>query len=185
MPRRKGGLFLPLDVGFTDDDRVVEVGEKPAWLYLCMALASKRLGTDGVLTARQIDRLHVTSWQQRLTALLAVELVVPHGDDTYALRAWFQHNDPVVVVQERRKKDAERKRSGRTDGVRTASEPTRAVEKREVEKSTSAAAGLRLVDAPPAPCSTHPSAGRRPDGECAACRVDRLVDAREAQEAGR
>jgi hypothetical protein len=47
---------------------------------------------------------------------------------------------------------------------------------------------LRLVEdarEKPPECPAHPSAGRRPDGECAACRVDRLVEAREAAEAGK
>lgn len=170
MPRRKGGLFLPLDVGFPDDDRVVQAGEKAAWLYVCMALASKRLGTDGVLSARQIDRLHVPGWKDRLASLVAVELVLVVEPDVYGIASWFRHNDPVAVVQERRAKDAERKRGSRPNGVRTETGRTPDVEKSREEKSTSGAAGtLRLL------CSEHPYLP--PSSTCTACAADRLAGA--------
>lgn len=140
MPRRKGGLFLPLDVHFTEDDKVIAAEERAAWLYLCMSLASKRLGTDGLLTTRQIERLHVAGWKPRLDRCIEVGLVIEVEADVYAIAAWFGHNDPVAVVQDRRAADAERKRSGRKIGsVRTdsgwTSEPSPSVEKREVEKN--------------------------------------------------
>jgi hypothetical protein len=178
VTRRKGNLFLPLDVGFPDDDRIVEAGEKAAWLYICMALAAKRLGTDGVLTARQVDRLHVPGWQNRLAQLLEVELVVSVGEDTYALRAWFQHNDPVAVVEERRRKDAERKRGQRPNGVRADSVRSPSVEKRREEKSTSAAHGqpvdigsaLNDFPVPIVACDLHPTEVAR---SCRSCAADR------------
>lgn len=164
MARRKGGLFLPLDVGFPDDDRVVEAGERAAWLYVCMALASKRLGTDGILTTRQIDRLHVPSWRDRLARLLAVELVLSVGEDLYGIASWFNHNDPVAVVRERRAKDAERKRNGSPNGVRTETERSPSVEKREEEKSTSAAPGTPVDNRP---CEHGTTSSRL----CALCRI--------------
>jgi hypothetical protein len=85
MPRRRGGLWLPLDVNFMEDDRIVAVGERAAWLYLAMCLASKRLGTDGMLTARQVDRLHVPNWRARLVLLVRVELVADFGDDLWGI----------------------------------------------------------------------------------------------------
>lgn len=140
MPRRKGGLFLPLDVHFTEDDKVIAAEEKAAWLYLCMSLASKRLGTDGLLTTRQIERLHVAAWKPRLDRCIDVGLVIEIEPDVYAIAAWFGHNDPVAVVADRRAADAERKRSGRKSiNVRTesvwTSEPSPSVEKREEEKN--------------------------------------------------
>lgn len=134
MPRRKGGLWLPLDVNFMEDDRIVAVGEKPAWLYLAMCLASKRLGTDGLLTARQVDRLHVSSWRARLTPLVNVELVADFGEDLWGIHAWLRHNDPQVKVEEIRAKDRDRKKNSPPSGIRTESVPSRDVEKSREEK---------------------------------------------------
>jgi hypothetical protein len=141
MPRRRGGLFLPLDVNFMEDDRIVEAGEKPAWLYLAMCLAAKRLGTDGRLTARQLDRLHVPQWRLRLEPLVALQLVHDLGADLWGIAAWYSHNDPQVVVAERRAKDNERKkRGGVPSGIRSESGPIPRVERSREEK--------REVDAP-------------------------------------
>ena len=147
MARRKGGLYLPLDVGFPDDDRVLEVGEKPGWLYLHMMLAAKRLGTDGVLSVRQIERLHINGWKQRLDELLRVELVVPYDEGEYLVAGWLKHNDRQVEVEDRRRKDAERKRSRNPHGIRTDSEPGRDVERSREKRSTSDAPELRAVPA--------------------------------------
>ena len=137
MPRRKGGLYVPLDVNFWDDPRIVRAGEKAAVLYLNMATACKRLGSDGRLEALQIDRLHVPGWKARLDILLREELVLDLQDGGYTIASWLQHNDPVAVVQARRAADADRKRgtpSARNpDGIPTESErKRREVERREV-----------------------------------------------------
>lgn len=113
MPRRKGGLFLPLDVHFMDDPKVVRAGRDAAWLYLAMALACKRYGLDGTLEGLQIDRLHVTGWRKLLPKLVEHGLVAQVDEDTWGLVAWFEHNDPAHVVQARRAADADRKRGGK------------------------------------------------------------------------
>jgi len=134
MGRRKGGAFLPLDVNFLDDERIIEVGERPAWLYLAMCLKAKALLTDGILSETQIARLHVPGWQNRLARLHALELVWPTEDGRWWITAWDKHNDRAETVQERRERDAERKRSERSpNGVRLESE--RREEKRREEKS--------------------------------------------------
>ena len=134
MPRRKGGLYLPLDVNFFDDPRVVRAGEKAAVLYLAMCLAAKRLGSDGQLEPLQIDRLHVPGWKARLAVLVREELVLDLGDGAYTIAAWLQHNDPARVVAERRAADAARKRGIHPNGIRTESEPSRSVERSREEK---------------------------------------------------
>lgn len=138
MPRRKGGLFLPLDVNFMDDPRVVRAGRDAAWLYLAMALACKRLNTDGRLEPLQVDRLHVPSWKKLMPTLLHEELVLDLDDGSYTIAAWFRHNDPAAVVAERRAADSARKRGTGSErnpnGIRTESVPSRDVEKNRVEK---------------------------------------------------
>jgi hypothetical protein len=134
MPRRKGGLYLPLDVNFWDDPRIVRAGEKPAVLYLAMCLASKRLGSDGRLEPLQIDRLHVPGWKTRLAVLVREQLVLDLDDGVYTIAAWLQHNDPAHVVAERRAADAARKRQQPPNGIRPDSAPSRDVERSREKK---------------------------------------------------
>jgi hypothetical protein len=134
MPRRKGGLYLPLDVNFFDDPRIVRAGEKATTLYLAMALACKRLGTDGRLEPLQIDRLHVPGWKARLATLLREQLVLDLDDGSYTIAAWLQHNDPASIVAQRRAEDAARKRGQAPHGIRTESVPSRSVERSREEK---------------------------------------------------
>lgn len=56
MPRR-GRLFLPLDCGYFDDDAVVELSDLAQLLDLRAMVLSKRLGTEGRLTGRQLCRI--------------------------------------------------------------------------------------------------------------------------------
>jgi hypothetical protein len=119
MARRKGGLYLPLDVNFMDDPRIVRVGEKSAVLYLAMALACKRLGTDGRLEPIQVDRLHIPNWKSRLRPLLDEQLVHDFDDGYYTIAAWFQHNEPQSVLEARRRDDAARKRRTPPSGLQT------------------------------------------------------------------
>jgi hypothetical protein len=134
MSRRKGGLYLPLDVNFWDDPRIVRAGEKAAVLYLAMALACKRLSSDGRLELVQIDRLHVQNWRTRLATLLHEELVLDLNDGYITISAWLQHNDPAHVVQARRQADAERKRGRTPNGIRPESAPTPSVERSREER---------------------------------------------------
>lgn len=157
MPSRKG-VWLPLDCGFPDDDKVIEAGERPAYLFILMSLAAKRLATDGVLTRAQVSRLHVAGWESRLVRLLEVGLVHELEPERYTIAAWFQHNEPVSVVNARKEQEAERKRvsrrtsSGRPADVRPPSDRSPDVEKRRGEKkreATPTAAALALRAAPP------------------------------------
>lgn len=153
MARRRGGLFLPLDVNFGDDPLITAVGEKPAWLYLLMCLRSKSLLSDGVLTEPQVEKLAVKDWQKRLASLLTVAdrdgktLVMDITDESDPVRrlwitAWDDHNDRAETVDERRERDRDRKRQerlsvqspfGRSDTIQTGS--VRRVEKSREEKS--------------------------------------------------
>lgn len=110
MARRKGGLFLPLDVNFMDDPKVIRAGEAAAWLYLAMCLTCKRIENDGVLNVAQIARLSVPKWQARLARLNDTELVIQVDDERHAIAAWLVHNDSADEVAERRRKDLERKK---------------------------------------------------------------------------
>lgn len=155
MPRRKGGLWLPLEVNFMEDDRIVEAGEKAAWLYLSMCLASKRLGTDGMLTSRQVERLHVAGWSQRLSVLLRLHLIEDIGADLWGIPAWLGHNDPQVKIEQLRERDRARKSGKVPSGIRPESAPTPSVEKSREEK--------RRTGNPPGPHGPCPGCS---DADC-------------------
>lgn len=150
MSRRRGGLFLPLDVNFMDDELIALVGEPAAWLYLGMCLRAKSLRSDGVLTDLQVEKLGIAAWKKRLGRLLSVAdrdgrtLVMDITDERdvtrrYWITGWDGHNDRAEILDTRLEKDRNRKRSERTGAqrpnlVRTLSGPI--VEKSKVEKST-------------------------------------------------
>lgn len=134
MPR-PGRLFLPLDAGFPDDDRIVQAGERAGWLFIAMCCAAKRLGTDGVLSERQITRLLVPGWRSRLARLVETELVFDQQDGTYAIASWFRHNEPQAKIEARRAADTERKRSGRIPSGFQPDSERRAEQSREKQSS--------------------------------------------------
>lgn len=107
MRRTPGRLFLPLDVEFMDDDKVVDAGEKAGWMYVAMCLRSKRLMSDGFLTVGQVSRLHVTAQAPRLAALLRVGLI-EEVDGGYLVCAFSKRNPLAAAINEK----AERKAAG-------------------------------------------------------------------------
>lgn len=111
MARRPRGIYLPLDIEFFDNDRVITAGEKPAWLYLAMCCRAKRLLSDGVLSEQQIDRLHVPGWRKRLDKLVEVGLVVPTDDGRYLIIGWLERNLSAARVESMRAADRARKGS--------------------------------------------------------------------------
>lgn len=85
MPSRP---FLPVDVSFMDDDKVVEAGPAAAWLFLGILLACKRNGTDGTITRAQLARLGITSWQKHVRTLQDVGLVMDVSEDPSKPLLW-------------------------------------------------------------------------------------------------
>lgn len=114
MARTVSRFHVPLDVNFFDDDKVVEAGEAPAFLYLAMMAKAKTLDTDGVLTRAQIERLGVKAWPKRLARLIEVGLVDEAGN-CYGLVGWLKWNESVAAREARRA--ADRKRKAEKDGI--------------------------------------------------------------------
>lgn len=122
MARKPRGVYLPLDVEFFENDKVLEAGEKAGWLYIAMCCRSKKLLSDGVLSLRQIDRLHITGWRKRLDTLIDVGLVMATDDDRYLIIGWLERNLSASRVEQIRAADRARKGtdSGRNpDGIQS------------------------------------------------------------------
>lgn len=133
MARKARGVYLPLDVEFFDNDKVLEVGEKAGWLYLAMCCRTKRLLSDGVLSLHQIDRLHIAGWRKRLDALVAVQLVIPTDDGRFLIIGWLERNLSAEQVENSRERDRVRKDSTRNPaGVQP--DPREVEEKRREEE---------------------------------------------------
>jgi hypothetical protein len=65
MPRQPKRLYVPLDVAFFDDEKILRAGEKAAYLYLAIITKAKQLDTDGVLTKGQIAKIGIDTHRRR------------------------------------------------------------------------------------------------------------------------
>ena len=99
MSRTASKIYVPLDVTFFGDDKILAAGERAAWLYLHMMTQSKASDSDGFLSKLQVAKLAVPGWQSRLKALLAVvdhdggRLVTEPEPGTYYLPAYPKWNE--------------------------------------------------------------------------------------------
>ena len=105
---RRHGPYIAWSATFHRDDGL-EVGERAAWLYLCMCGESRLLRSDGWLTERQVAGLGVTGWRQRMPPLLAsglVESARGEGPTRYWIPAYLKWNKSEQAYRD----DAERGR---------------------------------------------------------------------------
>lgn len=108
---RRPKLFLPLDVGFMDDERIAVAGDGPTMLYLAMCLKSKATGSDGRLAEVLIKRLNRPKWKVELATLAELGLVLWDDEEgRWFISAWFSHNDAISQIEARRAADRDRKR---------------------------------------------------------------------------
>ena len=99
-----GGLFVKLDVGFFDNPKIVEVGEKAAWLYLNMLTYCKQHGSDGVITDAQLARLPVSRRANRVTSLSEARLIERSStDDGWSIVGWFERNKSAAEIEDIRR----------------------------------------------------------------------------------
>jgi hypothetical protein len=73
---KPGRMWLPLDASFTEDPRVLEAGERAAWLYLAILGKVKRTGTRGMILRDELPGLGIRQYQRRLAALIDAGLIV-------------------------------------------------------------------------------------------------------------
>lgn len=108
---RRGRLYLPLDVSFFDDDRIIAAGDGPTLLYLAMCLRVKQIASDGRLSEAQVSRLGRPRWKSELRRLRDVEAVLfDEATGYYVIAAWFSHNEALASIEARRAADRERKK---------------------------------------------------------------------------
>lgn len=118
MARTAARIYVPLDVNFFDDDKVIEAGEAAGWLFLNMMAKAKQLDNDGTLTRPQVERLAVRGWQKRLEALVKVGAVEETTPGTYVIANWLKWNESKADRDERLRADRQRKASKGGGGSR-------------------------------------------------------------------
>jgi hypothetical protein len=64
-----GGLFVPLDVNYPDNPRIIASGEKAEVLYVRGLCLAKRTMKDGFIDARQLSRVGLTGVEKRAETL--------------------------------------------------------------------------------------------------------------------
>ena len=106
-------LYVPLDLGFFDDVRIMRAGEKAAWLYLNMLTQTRSVDSDGVLFAEQIAKLAVPQWKQRLAVLVSEGLVEEMTAGVYAITSWSKWNQTAAEREEAKRAEAKRKADAR------------------------------------------------------------------------
>ena len=110
MARTATRIYVPLDVTFFDDVKVVDAGEAAAWLYLNMMVKAKQLDSDGLMSEAQIERLRIRGWRRRLDALVAVGLVAQTLPGVYVIVGWLNWNESRDARAARLKADRDRKK---------------------------------------------------------------------------
>jgi len=111
------GLFVPIDVNFPIDPKVVRVSAAAKLTYLQSLMLAKQLLTDGRLEAKHLyhalDPEHVPQ-----AAEIAAELVAAglweECEDGWMIPAWLKHNKPAREVEH----DAASKRQAGQHGGR-------------------------------------------------------------------
>lgn len=121
MPKRAPRLFVPLDVEFFDDDRVVAAGERAGWLLLAIYAHIKKAAKDGTISRSQVSRLHVAGWQKRVDSLLEQGLLeAQNGSGNYHVPGWLKWNEAIAERESRAEQAREAAQTRWSNTKRTA-----------------------------------------------------------------
>lgn len=124
----RSGLYVPLDVNFGDDDKMISITAEAQLVYIRGLMLSKRTRSAGFIHRRQIGRLTEGFRCQPDALELAAELVQCGAwmeiENGWLIAAWADHNASEEQLAAARARDAARKRTSRRTA--TASENVRA-----------------------------------------------------------
>jgi hypothetical protein len=115
---RRNGSFAPLSAHYYDDEAVMAAGERAELLYVRSLAFSARKPRDGLISEIQLEALRLPGIGKRVERLLATGLWVPADADLlgsssgYQVASWLKHNASKAEIEEKQRKDAERKRGG-------------------------------------------------------------------------
>jgi hypothetical protein len=109
-PLSSRGLFVPLDVNYSDDPKILEVGYRAELLYVRSLAIAKRLASDGAIHRNHLYRIGADIEDDGGACMmwdLAKELVraglwVEDGDG-WVIAAWDRWNLTAAEVEERKR----------------------------------------------------------------------------------
>ena len=111
---RRNGSYAPLSAHYYKDDSIAQVGERAELLYVRGLAFCADVLSDGFISDVQLTRfvaVGLTGAQQRAKALCAHGLWARDDEDGgYWVRAWDKWNYSRTEIQDKLRKDSERKR---------------------------------------------------------------------------
>ena len=113
---RRNGSFAPLSANYYDDDAIIAAGEKAEVLYTRSLAFAARKPMDGYISDLQLSTFRLSGVKARAQRLVEVGLWERVEDDLlgtgsgYRIRSWLKHNASRAEIEEKQRKDAERKR---------------------------------------------------------------------------
>ena len=117
---RRNGSFAPLSANYYDDDAIIAAGERAEVLFTRGLAFCARKPTDGFITDLQLTTFRLSGVQTRAKRLCEVGLWERVEDDLlgtgrgYRVVSWLKHNRSKAEIEEKQRKDAERKAGGRS-----------------------------------------------------------------------
>lgn len=125
MPRT-ARQYVPMDVNYADDPRVISAGEPAEVLFIRALCVAKRTMSDGFVDKVQLVRFGLADIDDRVARLVDVGLWDPvilddGGDGTtgeiagYQVRSWLKWNASAEQIEE---KSVARAKAGKKGGQR-------------------------------------------------------------------
>jgi hypothetical protein len=117
---RRNGSFAPLSAHYYDDDAVIAAGEKAEVLFTRGLAFASRKPNDGFISDLQLTTFRLPGVAARAKRLCEVGLWERVEDDLlgtgtgYRISAWLKHNASKAEIEDKQRKDAERKRGARS-----------------------------------------------------------------------
>lgn len=99
-------MWVKLDDGFPEDDRVLDLSDKAFRLHVEALCACARNLTDGVLSVRRLHSLRAS--KAAVKELAECGLWISRGDGVYEINKYLVYNPSAEHVREERRKAAER-----------------------------------------------------------------------------
>lgn len=116
---RRNGSFAPLSANYYDDDAVIAAGERAEVLFTRGLAFAARKPADGFISDLQLTTFRLSGVKARAARLVEVGLWERVEDDLlgtgtgYRITAWLKHNASKAEIEDKQRRDAERKRGGR------------------------------------------------------------------------
>lgn len=126
--------WIKLDDSFSEHPKVVQAGDRAAWLFVCGLLYASRTLSNGFVPASQVSRLCALRDAQALAKRLTSVGLWVEVEDGYVIHDYLEHQRSAAQVKEERRKSAERVKRHRAKGNADVT-PLHPVDVTDLEKS--------------------------------------------------